>query len=189
MRSVTPFTGINGAFIEYGKAYSGVVVEIPSVEFRFYSESRQNSLIDRVFSGILRGVSIDETASLVKIDRPVLYDEYIKNEETKKDDIKEAYLNGLLTDEELTCRIGIIEDRITMIKKFNDQDKIYLPFHYLIFYGTDRERLKEHVQETIHQFGANDMICHQLSGPELAIFLKYNYKISFDEREAYKLEP
>lgn len=189
VRSVTPFTGINGAFIEYGKAYSGVVVEIPSVEFRFYSESRQNSLIDRVFSGILRGVSIDETASLVKIDRPVLYDEYIKNEEKKKDDIKEAYLNGLLTDEELTCRIGIIEDRITMIKKFNDQDKIYLPFHYLIFYGTDRERLKEHVQETIHQFGANDMICHQLSGPELAIFLKYNYKISFDEREAYKLEP
>ena len=189
VRAITPFTGINGGFIEYGNSYSGAVVEIPSVEFRFFSESRQNSMIDRVFGGILRGIGIDETASLVKIDRPVIYDEYIRCEEQKKADLKEAYLNGLLTDEELTCRIGIVEDRIAMIRRFNDQDKVFLPFYYLVFYGKDRERLKEHVDETMNRFASNDMNCRHLTGADLAVFLKYNYTIAFDEREVKKLRP
>ena len=33
------------------------------------------------------------------------------------------------------------------------------------------------------------MICHQLKGPELAVFLKYNYGMEFDEREAKSLSP
>lgn len=189
VRDITPFTGVNGEFIEYGKAYSAVVLEIPSVEFRFMTASKQNAMIDRMFSSVLRTLTMSENASLVKLDRPVIYDEYIRSEERKKKDLKEAYLNGLLSDEELTKRIGIIEDRIAMIRRFNTEDKVYIPFHYLVFYHKDREMLKEQIENAGKVFSNYDMNCHQLKGVELVIFLKYNYAQDFDEREAYRLKP
>ena len=57
VQNITPFTGISGIFIEYGDAYSGVAVEIPSIEFRFLTEPRQNQLIDQVYGSILRTVT------------------------------------------------------------------------------------------------------------------------------------
>ena len=33
------------------------------------------------------------------------------------------------------------------------------------------------------------MICHQLKGEELAVFLKYSYGMEFDEREVKNLSP
>lgn len=189
VRDITPFTGVNGEFIEYGKAYSAVVLEIPSVEFRFMTASKQNAMIDRMFSSVLRTLTMSENASLVKLDRPVIYDEYVRSEERKKNDLKEAYLNGLLDDEELTKRIGIIEDRIAMIKRFNTEEKVYIPFHYLVFYHKDREMLREQIENAGKVFANYDMNCHQLKGVELAIFLKYNYAQDFDEREAYRLKP
>ena len=77
------------------------------MEFRFYSENRQNSVIDRCLGAILRTSAADEVISMVKLDRPVIYDEFIESERKKLDDLKEAYLNGLLTDEELTTRVGM----------------------------------------------------------------------------------
>lgn len=189
VKEITPFTGVDGCFIEYGKAYSAMVMEIPSIEFRFLSEEQQNGMIDHVFAGILRQMGMQETASLVKLDRPVIYDGFISSEEHKKAEIKEAYLNGLLTEEELTKRIGIIEDRIAMIRTFNDKDKVYIPFYYLVVYHRDRETLKSHVANAVSAFAARDMECKVLKEAELAIFLKYNYTLQFDEREAYRLSP
>lgn len=186
---ITPFTGIQGKYIEFDKAYSAVVIEVPSVEFRFFSESRQDNMIDHVLGSVLRSVVRDETAAMVKLDRPIIYDEFIVSEHTKIKEVEESYLNGLLTEEELKKRVGIIEDRIAMIENFNKKNKIYIPFHYLVFYHKDREFLQNQVSETINILGANDMDCHQLEGPELAIFLKYNYTAAFDEREAYRLKP
>lgn len=189
VKDITPFTGIDDEFIEYGGSYSAVVMSVPSVEFRFYSESRQDSLIDRVFGAILRTALDTETISMVKIDRPVLYDDYIKNENAKIDDLKEAYLNGLLTDEELTIRVGIVYDRIDQLQEFNYKEKIYMPFHYLVFFHKDKEFLHGQIRNAINSFAGSNMECHQLKGPELAIFLKYNYGVNFDEREAYQLSP
>ena len=112
LEDITPFTGIDGAFIAYGSSYSAVVMSVPSVEVRFYSESRQNSVIDRCLGAILRTAASDEVICMVKLDRPVIYDDFIESEQTKIDDLKEAYLNGLLTDEELTVRVVIVHDRI-----------------------------------------------------------------------------
>ena len=102
---VTPFTGISDMFIEYGTSYLGVVVEIPSIEFRFLTEPRQNQLIDQVYGSILRTVNDTDSAAMVKLDRPVLYDSFIEGEEKKMEDLKAAYIRGLMTDEELTVRI------------------------------------------------------------------------------------
>lgn len=187
--SIVPFTGFSGEFIEYGNSYSGLVVEIPSVEFRFLSEERQDNLIDRVLGGILRSVTMGETASLVKIDRPLLYDDVLRSEQEKMAALKESYLNGLLSEDELTRRIGIIYDRMAMIQNFNEVEKVYVPFHYLVFYHKNRELLKEQAQNAVQYLGSNDMDCHILKGAELAVFLKYQYIQTFDEREVNRLKP
>ncbi|MDO4294715.1 MAG: ATP-binding protein [bacterium] len=189
VRDITPFTGIDGKYIVYGTSYYAAVVHIPSVEFRFYTESRQNSMIDRTFGSVLRMVTMGETASMVKIDRPMIYDDFIRSENQKMEDLKEAYRNGLLTDDELTRRIGIIQDRITQIRTFNFKDRVFVPFHYLVFYYKNKETLQNQVNQMIQSMSTNDMNCTQLEGAELAIFLKYQYNQLFDEREAYQLTP
>ncbi|MFR5633581.1 MAG: VirB4 family type IV secretion system protein [Monoglobales bacterium] len=189
VEDITPFTGISGEFIEYGKAYSAVVVSISPVEFRFYNEHRQNSIIDRCFGSILRTCAHDETIDLVKLDRPVIYDEFLESEKRKLGEIKEAYLNGLLTDEELTTRVGIIYDRLGQLEVFDFKEKVYMPFHYLMFFHKDKNMLRRQAKNAIDSFGNNNIACQMLHGPELAIFLKYNYGVDFDEREAYRLKP
>ncbi len=187
VEDITPFTEIDGEFIQYGKAYSAVVMRIPAVEFRFYSESRQNSVIDRCFGAILRTATPDETINMVKLDQPVIYDQFIENEKLKMAELEEAYLNGLLTDEELTVRVGIVYDRIAQLETFNYRDKVYQPVHYLMFCHKDRHMLHNQIQDAIATFASNNMECVQLVGADLAIFLKYSYGMQFDQREAYSL--
>ncbi len=189
VEDITPFTGIDGKFIEYGSSYSAVVMSVPSVEFRFFSESRQDSIIDRCFAAVLRTASLDEMINLVKVDRPVIYDDFIKNEHKKIAELKEAYLNGLLDEEELTVRVGIIYDRIAQLETFDYKEKIYQPHHYVMFCYKDRDFLQNQIENAIQTFATNNMECHQLEGKELAVFLKYQYNMTFDEREVEKLEP
>ncbi|MBR3516476.1 MAG: ATP-binding protein [Lachnospiraceae bacterium] len=189
VEDITPFTGIDGEYIKYGDSYSGVVMSVPSVEFRFYSEMRQNSVIDRCFAQILRTCALDEVIDLVKVDRPIIYDDYIENEKTKIDDLKEAYLNGLLSDDELTTRVGIIYDRIAQLEIFDYKEKVYQPHHYIMFCYNDRAFLSNQVRDAIATFANNNMECHQLKDKELAVFLKYQYDMTFDEREVEQLKP
>ncbi len=189
VEDITPFTGIDGCFIEYGGKYSAVVMSIPSVEFRFYTQSRQDNMIDRVFGGILRTAAEDEIINLVKLDQPVIYDEFIVNEQKKLEDLKEAYMNGIFGKEELTVRAGIIQDRIEQLQDIDFKNKVYMPFHYLMFIHKDRQMLKTQIKHAIEDFDAAGMKCHMLEGSELAVFLKYNYGMDFDERIAKELSP
>ena len=189
VEDITSFTGVNEEFIEYGNKYAGMVIEIPSVEFKFYSENAQNSLIDYCFGTVLRTATMGEVINLVKLDRPVIYDDFIVGEKKKMEDLKEAYLNGMISEEELTIRVGIVNDRINQLNTFNFKDKILVPMHYLVFIDKDRKTIAEQVKTAMEIFESNGMKCKMLKGPELAIFLKYNYGHNFDEREAYNLEP
>ncbi len=189
VEDITPFTDIDGEFIRYLNGHSAVVMRVPSVEFRFYSESRQNSMIDRCFGAVLRTAAADETICLVKLDQPLLFDDFIEGEKGKEEELEEAYLNDLFNDEELTVRVGIIYDRIRQLENFNTRDQVFQPVHYLMFCHKDKNFLHNQIREAMASFAVNNMECHQLTGPELAIFLKYSYGMNFDEREAWDLKP
>ena len=189
VEDITGFTGIDGDFIEYGEDYYATVVNIPSVEFRFYTENRQNSMIDRVFGSILRTAADGEQILLVKLDRPLIYDECIRNEELKITDLEEAYMNGLLTDEELTVRVGIVQDRISQLSEMNFKERIFQPFHYVVFIDKDKNLINSQAENCVNQFNQNSIEARQLRGKELAVFLKYNYGMTFDEREVNALTP
>ena len=188
VEDITPFTAVDGGFIEYGEKYSAVVMSISSVEFRFYTQMRQDNLIDRVFGGILRTAAEDEMINLVKLDRPVIYDDFIKSEQAKLEELKEGYINGIFSKDELTVRVGIIQDRIEHLQNIDFRDKVYMPFHYLMFIHRDRQMLTSQIEHAIADFAAVNIECKRLEGPELAIFLKYNYGMNFDERIAYEID-
>lgn len=184
---LSPFTGVEDNFILYGDDYYGCVVEIPSVEFRFYTESRQDNAIERVFGSVIRGIAGSDSAELVTIERPIIYDSYVASEDKKLEELKEAYLNGLLSDDELTKRVGIIEDRKERIRNYNKKDKVYDTFHYIVFFGRDKRLIKGQALECVNTMHQIDMECKLLGEKDLVIFLKYNYGNKFDEREAYNL--
>lgn len=189
LKAMIPFTGISDGYIEYGTEYYARVVEIPSIEFRFLTEARQNAMIDRMFASVLRMVSGTETAAMVKIDRPVVYDEFIAEEKRKLNALKEAFINELLNEEELTKRAGVIYDRMDQIDRLNYRDRVFKPFHYMVFFHREKNILDEQANAMVESFGVNDMECKILNDKELAVFLKYNYSQLFDEREADALKP
>ena len=187
VRDITPFTGVNGNFIEYDSQYYGIAVNIPDIEFKFYSLHRQNQIIDQIYGSVLRTISGTETAALVKIDRPLLYDEYLKSEDKKIAELKEAFINDLINEEELTTRVGVIQDRKEQIRFINNKEKVYAPFYYLVFFHKDKEMLKSQAENMVNTMSMAGMDCSILSEKELVVFLKYNYTAVFDEREIHSL--
>ena len=188
IRAVTPFTGFSDGFIEFDGQYYAQVIEVPSIEFRFYSESRQNSMIDRVLGSVLRS-SGDLMVNLVKLDRPINYDRCIESEYAKIEELKKSYENGLLTKEEVSLRVEVLHDRIESLKYLNSGKHIVTPHYYLVFYDKDKKLLKEHADSAAAMLTAQDLDCRVLEDWELAVFCRYNFTIDFDEREAQRLEP
>ena len=78
MEEIIAFTGIKDNFIEYGGKYYGAAIEIPPIEFRFMSKFRRTNSIDNGVGRILRALPAEYAANLVKIERIVLYDQYLR---------------------------------------------------------------------------------------------------------------
>ncbi len=179
------FTSVKDGIIHYGSEYCCKVIEISPVEFRFLTESRQDYLIDRVFGAAIRSVSLDDQSiSIVKIDRPILYDEYIEREYLKVDEISESYINGVIEEDELRARLEIIYDRIENIDIINTENKVYDSFHYICVFDKTPVNVGETTSMIVDQMTQGGIHVKVLDTRELAVFLKYNYSTDFDEREA-----
>ncbi|MFI3250193.1 MAG: ATP-binding protein [Eubacteriales bacterium] len=189
VEDITAFTGVEGNFIKYGADYVATVVEVPSLEFRFLDVHRQNSIIESSFGGILRTITRDQTIQMVKLDRPIVYDKYLEQEYAKVDALKEAFCNGVLEEEELTKRVGIIYDRMGQLQSYNSYDRVVVPNHYLVFIDKNQSSLNEQTSQAVSTLTQCGMLAHQLEEKELVCFLKYNYGLQFDEREVENLTP
>jgi len=189
VRDIMPFTGISNGLIDYNGQYYGAVLEIPSIDFRFFSEFRQNNIIEKALGAILRAIPHDMGANIVKIDRYINMDKYIVGEEKKMHEISESYLNGLITENELTIRMQILLDRRDDLMRFNFEDRVVRSFHYLVLFGKTTDNARAQAVSAFETLYRSDMQSYILNDLELAIFLKYNYTIDFDEHEAYDMDP
>lgn len=181
------FTDIKEDMIHYGGKYYSMVIEVSPVEFRFMTESKQDFMIDRVFGAALRNVTESQSLSIVKIDRPIIYDEYIERENKKIDDISEAFINGVIEEDELRARLDIICDRIENIERINYDEKIYDCFHYICVFDSSPSGVRELISAISEQMSQGGIRVKLLNSKELAVFLKYNFSTDFDEREADEL--
>lgn len=169
------FTDIKEDMIHYGGKYYSMVIEVSPVEFRFMTESKQDFMIDRVFGAALRNVTESQSLSIVKIDRPIIYDEYIERENKKIDDISEAFINGVIEEDELRARLDIICDRIENIERINYDEKIYDCFHYICVFDSSPSGVRELISAISEQMSQGGIRVKLLNSKELAVFLKYNF--------------
>ncbi len=182
------FTAVKDGMIHYNGEYCCKVIEVSPVEFRFLTESKQDQLIDRVFGAAIRNVSLDDQSiCIVKIDRPIIYDEYIEREYIKIDELSEAFINGVIEEDELRTRLDIIYDRIEKTDEINTDKKIYDCFHYICVFDTTPASVNEMAQLICEQLMQGDINVKLLDTKELAVFLKYNFMPDFDEREIEEL--
>lgn len=177
-----PYKGIHDGLIEYDE-YAAGVLEISPKEFRLLSEYKQNELIDKVFANVIKGVTGKTRASLVKIDRPIMLDDYIAQERKKKSEIDKTMESGGITYEETTSRKHIIDDRAVILEELNGNSLVYKSAYYFVVYDSNPATISEILNTAISKFSEKTMECHRLNDKELAVFLKYNYIQDFDERE------
>ena len=92
---------IKDGLIHYRGQYYGAAIEIPPVEFRFFSSYRKRSSIENGVGRILKSVGMNYATNIVKIERPILYHTYRENEVKKLEELRIVYEKGMMSEEEL----------------------------------------------------------------------------------------
>lgn len=184
----TAFQDIKDGYIVYENYYAGVL-QIDPREFRLLSEYRQDQIIDGQFGRVIRSISGNTKASLVKIDRKLLFDDYILMEEEKIKKLDEIFETGYITQEELLVRKKVIENRIEIYKSLSGEHAIKKPFYYLVIYDADKSAIDEIIQSSTSAFYEAGMSSKKLNDRDLAIFLKYNFSQDFEESDYDLLAP
>ena len=188
IENLMPFKDIKGNFIVYSSYYAGVL-QIDPREFSLLSEYRQDQMIDENFGKIIREISNKTKASIVKIDRKLSFDAYIKDEERKKDVLFKLFENSELSKKELDSRTAVINDRIRTYSTLTNDTPIKKPFYYLVVYDESKEVISSILNEAVLTFQNIGMTSHILDQKELGIFVKYNYTSNFEEKDVDILTP
>ncbi|MGN0823036.1 MAG: hypothetical protein ACI4NG_04620, partial [Candidatus Gallimonas sp.] len=98
-----PFKDVKDGYIVYEDYYAGVL-QIDPREFRLLSGYRQDQIIDVYFGRLIRSISGKMKASIVKIDRRLLLDDYVEAEKKKQGRLEKLFETGNITQEELSAR-------------------------------------------------------------------------------------
>ena len=188
MKTIIPFDGIfKERYINY-KDYYAEVINVQPMEFGLLSDEKQEMVVN-TFANALRRLNHDQTCSLVKLNKAIIFDSYIHNEDKKYDDLMELEYEGEMTEEEVQARAGVFEARVTNIEYMNREERIYKDYFYLVVYDKDREALDTTVDGMINTMGnaVVPMYGTKVTGRDLAVFLKANYGKMFDERDLESL--
>jgi len=191
IEEISAFSGIKDGYIEYAHGkYYGVAVEIPCVEFKFFSNARRSMAIDYALGGVIRSIRSDYGINIVKIERSVSYDSYIGNEAQKLDDLRGSYEQGFIKEDELKARVAIVYDRIYALQALRDNNKVVIPFYYIVFFDSDKKQLENTVRSAMDQLKQGEMQPRRLkTDKEVAVFLKYSNTLDFDETEIDRINP
>lgn len=190
MGGIIAFTGIADGFIEYlNKSYYGAVLEIPPVEFRFFSEHRRQNSIEACLGRVLRSIPAGYSANIVKLERPIIYDGYLQAEYRKVDELRRTYENGFLSEEELKPRVDIEYDRIAELQSLCGNGRVTAPFYYLVLFDSDKRHLDIQIRDAEQALLSGEMQPRRLNDKELAVFLKYSNGIDFDEHDIDRIAP
>lgn len=184
MTEIIPFIGLNqDRFIDFGEYYAQVI-EVYPIEFGLLNEYKQNVLVE-TFANAIRRLSNEQMASIVKINKAMILDDYIYNEDKKYDNLLELQYENQITQEEIEKRTGIFEERVSRMEVYNREDKIYKDHFYIVVYDKDREMLETTTNGMMTTLTNSPTPLHteKLYGKDLYVFLRANYGKEFDERE------
>ena len=177
-----PFKDIKDGFIVYDEYYAGVL-EIDPREFRLLSGYKQDQIIDIHFGKLIRSISGNTKASIVKVDRKMMLDKYIKAEEEKSNRLEELFKTGSIDENEKFVRQKIIADRVAIYERLSGETVLRKPFYYLVVYDKDMSVIREILTNGISNFIDAGMSSRMLDNKGLALFLKYTFTDNFEESD------
>jgi len=184
MKEIIPYEGIiKEKFLDY-KDYFGMVIEIKPIEFGLLGEKKQEMVVNS-FANALRRLTNDQSASIVKTNKAIVFDDYVQSEDKKYDTLMELQYEGEMTDEEVQARADVFEARVSAIEFMNREEKIYRDYFYMVVYDKDKETLESTIDGIVNTLGNSvvPMTATKVTGKALAVFLRSNYGKDFDERD------
>lgn len=158
------------------------VIKLGQKNFGIEDINEQDSDIN-YFASALNQLELNQEIDIVKIDRPVNFDEFStelfnriidnKNQKKKNSD----RIKGV-----------ILKERIDYVDRLNNVFKQYSSDYYVVVYSTKEneiENISEHITGEIRKCGIDAKILDQ---KEVLLFLKYNNHHAFDEREINRVK-
>lgn len=168
----------DNGLIEYDGGSFGRVIKVGQKNFGIEDVVQQNIDIN-YFANALKIIDGNQSADIVKIDRPVNLDAFAGELFGRLSDVRD----GMDTKEVKKIKDSILRERIDAIDKLNNIRKQYISDYYIVLYGRnelDLENAAVNVSSEINKCGLNTKL---LGKRETAVFLKYSYSRNFDERE------
>lgn len=180
---IIPYSSIENNIINGKDGMFTGVVQVTPIEFNLLSMNKQNYFIDGVISNTLKNVGEFQEYDIIKLEKPIIFDDYLNNELTRIKNLVEENENGILSEDEFRKRVEIIENRMNLIDSLNSNDKIYASSYYIALHDIDKNSLNNSLEILENSLKNNNLEAKRLNSKELAIFLKYSYDKDFDERE------
>ena len=168
----------DNGLLGYGGGMYGRVIKVGQKNFGIEDVVQQNIDIN-YFANALKILDQNQSADIVKIDRPVNLDGFAKELFGRLSDVAENDDENGIKE----IKTGILRERIDRIDKLNNIRKQYLSDYYIVVYGRnelDLESTAINVAAEIAKCGLNTKI---LGKRDAAVFLKYSFSRNFDERE------
>ncbi len=180
--SIVPYQSIKDNVIYQKDGNITGVIEVTPIEFNLLSENKQDYLIG-VVANTLKNVNLFQEYDIIKLEKPVIFDEYLNSELTRIQSLISENENHNLSEEEFRARVEIIEDRMGLIDMLNSNEKIYASAYYIALHDIDISSLNNSLEIIENTLKNNSLQAKRLNNKELAVFLKYSYDKDFDERD------
>lgn len=188
MKEIIPFYGVKMdmgeyKFIDFGEYY-GSVIQIEPLEFGLLEEEKQDMII-HTFSKGLRRIAQNQSASVVKVRKPMKFDKFMEYDDKKYAILNQLHADGQFTKDELDARAPIFEERVMTLDKANRDEPVLQDQFYMVIYGTDKQALEETTFGIVTDItnGQAGIHARRLFDKDIAVFLKANYEENFNERE------
>ena len=179
---------MEGAYIDY-KEYFAKVLEIFPANLGLLQEDKQDRIISAFANG-LRRVGQGQFAQIVKLNKPLILDNLHETEVERMDAVGADYKLGIFTKDEIDARSKVFESRLETINYFNNDEKAYKDYYYLVVYGTNKRELANTISgiKSSLESSSTPVMSKELDEKELCVFLKANYGRDFDEREIQNIK-
>ena len=167
----------NGLLAYSGGMY-GRVIKIGQKNFGIEDVVQQNIDINYI-GGALKLLDANQSADIVKIDRPVNLDGFAKDIFDKLSALRDSDDYSDVRE----IKQNILQERIDRIDKLNNIRKQYLSDYYIVVYGRNELDLESTAINIAGEVGKSGLSAKLLGMREAAVFLKYSFSRNFDERE------
>ncbi|MDE5722006.1 MAG: DUF87 domain-containing protein [Clostridia bacterium] len=174
-----PFKEIRADGVIVYDGYFGAVVEVGSVSFGLLDEQEQDRRISE-FALVLNSLSQSSVIQLVKIDRPINYDDVARRLFEKLERVLEGNRDPV--------QEAVLRARLEQVDKMNNILPQYRPYYYIVIYDETETALLNQVDVCRNGLDNAGLDSEMLEGEDVAVFFKYCYTRNFDERKVDEAE-